>query len=193
MPLLLALLAWRYLRHPDRNAETARMVIGWTALLIGGLGLLHIAHGTPGPSDGMAAIRAAGGLIGYAVSAPLVAASPRGSRRRCWPWSPGSACWSSPARRCTGYRPGWPSCTASCAAGPPAGAEAEADDDRRAAGAPRRWQGAQEAEAIEAGDHDRPYDTPLLGGTIRRASARNLPADAADGGPGRAPAPPARR
>ena len=74
LPILLALLAWRYLRHPDRNADTARMVIGWTALIIGGLGLVHIAHGTPRPADGVAAIRAAGGLIGYAVSAPLVAA-----------------------------------------------------------------------------------------------------------------------
>ena len=72
MPLLLGLLAWRYLRHPDRNADNARMVIGWTALLIGGLGLLHIAHGTPRPVDGTDAIRAAGGFIGYAVSAPLV-------------------------------------------------------------------------------------------------------------------------
>ena len=26
LPVLLALLAWRYLRHPDRNAETGRIV-----------------------------------------------------------------------------------------------------------------------------------------------------------------------
>ena len=73
VPLLLVLLAWRLLRHPDRNADTARMVIGWTALIIGALGLLHIASGTPAPRDGAAAMRAAGGLIGYAASAPLVA------------------------------------------------------------------------------------------------------------------------
>src|SRR5580704_7341448 len=29
VPLLLALLAWRFLRHPENNAATARMVIGW--------------------------------------------------------------------------------------------------------------------------------------------------------------------
>ena len=57
VPVLLALLAWRYLRHPDRNADTARMIIGWTALIIGGLGLVHIAHGTPRSSDGVPAIR----------------------------------------------------------------------------------------------------------------------------------------
>jgi hypothetical protein len=35
VPLLVVLLAWRYLRHPDRNSETARAAIGWTALLLG--------------------------------------------------------------------------------------------------------------------------------------------------------------
>src|SRR5215469_15009593 len=40
-PILIALLAWRFLRHPDRNADTARMVIGWTALLAAVLGLVH--------------------------------------------------------------------------------------------------------------------------------------------------------
>ena len=74
VPILLALLAWRFLRHPDRNADTARMVIGWTALIIGALGLVHIANGTPHPSAGSIAMQAAGGLIGYVASAPLVAA-----------------------------------------------------------------------------------------------------------------------
>jgi DNA segregation ATPase FtsK/SpoIIIE, S-DNA-T family len=73
-PLLVALLAWRYLRHPDRNAETARAAIGWTALLLGVLGMIHIAKGTPHPSDGSAAMRAAGGYLGYAVSGPLASA-----------------------------------------------------------------------------------------------------------------------
>ena len=49
------------------------MVIGWTALLAGVLGLVHVASGTPGLSAGLPAIRSAGGLIGYALSAPLVA------------------------------------------------------------------------------------------------------------------------
>ena len=70
-PVLAALLCWRYLRHPDRNAETGRVVIGWSALSIGVLGLVHIANGTPAPSDGAVAMRHAGGLIGFAASAPL--------------------------------------------------------------------------------------------------------------------------
>ena len=73
VPILLSLLAWRYLRHPDRNADTARMVIGWIALLVGALGLVHVASGTPGLSAGVSAIRSSGGLIGYTASAPLVA------------------------------------------------------------------------------------------------------------------------
>jgi DNA segregation ATPase FtsK/SpoIIIE, S-DNA-T family len=73
-PLLVAMLAWRYLRHPDRNSETARAAIGWTALLLGVLGMIHIAKGTPRPSDGSAALRGAGGLLGYAVSGPLASA-----------------------------------------------------------------------------------------------------------------------
>jgi S-DNA-T family DNA segregation ATPase FtsK/SpoIIIE len=72
IPLLLAMLAWRFMRHPDRNKETERAVIGWVALLIGLLGLIHIAKGTPYPSAGAAAIRTAGGIVGFAVSAPLV-------------------------------------------------------------------------------------------------------------------------
>jgi S-DNA-T family DNA segregation ATPase FtsK/SpoIIIE len=73
IPLLLALLGWRFMRHPDRNSETSRAVIGWVALLIGVIGLIHIAKGTPHPSDGVSAIRGAGGYVGYAVSAPLAA------------------------------------------------------------------------------------------------------------------------
>ena len=73
VPILLGLLAWRYLRHPDRNADTARMVIGGIALLVGALGLVHVASGTPGLTAGVSAIRSSGGLIGYTASAPLVA------------------------------------------------------------------------------------------------------------------------
>ena len=74
VPVLVALLAWRFLRHPDRNSATMRAVIGWAALLLGALGLIHIAKGTPRPSDGATAMHRAGGLIGYAVSSPLASA-----------------------------------------------------------------------------------------------------------------------
>src|ERR1700759_4687732 len=70
-PLLAGMLSWRYLRHPEHNAQAGRVAIGWSALTIGVLGLLHIANGTPAPSDGAQAMRHAGGLIGFVVSAPL--------------------------------------------------------------------------------------------------------------------------
>jgi DNA segregation ATPase FtsK/SpoIIIE, S-DNA-T family len=71
VPVGVGMLAWRFLRHPDRNSDTGRVVIGWLALGIGALGLVHLAKGTPRPADGMGTIRAAGGLIGYVASAPL--------------------------------------------------------------------------------------------------------------------------
>ncbi|MGW4638759.1 DNA translocase FtsK 4TM domain-containing protein [Sphaerisporangium sp. NPDC004334] len=75
VPVLLALVAWRLLRHPDQNADTGRMIIGWTALLAGLLGIIHVAHATPYPSgpaatDGMDKVSAAGGMVGFIVSAP---------------------------------------------------------------------------------------------------------------------------
>jgi S-DNA-T family DNA segregation ATPase FtsK/SpoIIIE len=70
-PVLVALLAWRLLRHPDHNQATRRAAIGWTALLLSLSGLLEIAKGVPKPSDGSSAIRKAGGYVGYGVGGPL--------------------------------------------------------------------------------------------------------------------------
>ena len=84
VPILLALLAWRYLRHPDRNADTARMVIGWTALIIGALGLVHIAHGTPRPARRHGRDPGGGRLHRLrGVGAAGRGGDARGSRRRC--------------------------------------------------------------------------------------------------------------
>ena len=70
-PALIALLAWRFLRHPDRNQATRRAALGWVALLLGLTGLLEIAKGAPRPSAGGQVIRQAGGYIGYGVGGPL--------------------------------------------------------------------------------------------------------------------------
>ncbi len=72
-PLLLGALGWRFLRHPERSATTGRIVIGWSALLLGILGIVHILHGSPQPAAGAHAMRHAGGLLGFFVSAPMVA------------------------------------------------------------------------------------------------------------------------
>ncbi|MCL3837417.1 FtsK/SpoIIIE family DNA translocase [Aeromicrobium duanguangcaii] len=70
VPILLAVLAWRTLRHPDRNGPAGRQAIGWSAIVGGVLGLVHLAHGTPRPSDPDMAD--AGGAVGFLFSAILV-------------------------------------------------------------------------------------------------------------------------
>src|SRR5690348_16236592 len=182
LPVLAVLLAWRFLRHPDRNSETVRAAIGWTALLLGVLGLIHIAKGTPHPSDGTRAIHLAGGYLGYAVSGPLAAA--------LTPWvaAPllallaafgllvisGTPLHRLPerfgeVREMFGGRP-----------------RAEDGDDglqidegyeagsgrtvRRARGQIARQ--IRLRPAIEAGDHTKPYDTPLLEQDKKRGRPR---------------------
>ena len=181
MPVLAVLLAWRFLRHPDRNTETVRASIGWTALLLGGAGLIHLAKGTPRPSDGVHAMRAAGGFVGYVMSGPLAAA--------VTPWAAapllallalyglllisGTPVHRIPERLAElrvmfGYgRP---------RAGPD-GDDLEIDEDyeagtgrtvRRARGQIARQ--IRLRPAIEAGEHTKPYDTPLIEQDAKRAA-----------------------
>ncbi|MET9462266.1 DNA translocase FtsK [Streptomyces canus] len=71
VPILLAVIAVRFIRHPEKPEANGRIVIGLSALLIGVLGQVHIACGAPARSDGMQAIRDAGGLIGWGAATPL--------------------------------------------------------------------------------------------------------------------------
>ncbi|MGF7236080.1 MAG: DNA translocase FtsK 4TM domain-containing protein [Frankia sp.] len=66
--------AWRLVRHPSDPDSRGRVVIGWAAFCLGALGLLHILHGLPNPSDGAAAMDGAGGYAGFLASSPLSAA-----------------------------------------------------------------------------------------------------------------------
>jgi len=68
VPILFAVLAWRTLRHPDKGGPAGRQVIGWAAVVGGVLGLVHLAHDVPRPSD-MPAMREAGGAVGFLFSA----------------------------------------------------------------------------------------------------------------------------
>jgi DNA segregation ATPase FtsK/SpoIIIE-like protein len=172
IPILLGLLAWRFLRHPASNADTARMVIGWTALLVGALGLVHVASGTPELSAGLPAIRSAGGVVGFAVSAPLVAVITK------WAAIPVLALISgfgllvvtgTPLHRVPdrvaelhGFILRRPA---------PAGMEtngAAADGASR----PVAKLSRRRTEALEVGARDRAYDTPLLGGLLGRRDAQ---------------------
>jgi DNA segregation ATPase FtsK/SpoIIIE, S-DNA-T family len=69
-PILLALMAWRTLRHPDHNGPAGRQVIGWSAFLLGFLGLINIARGLPRTNE-PERLRDAGGIIGYISSSLL--------------------------------------------------------------------------------------------------------------------------
>ncbi len=69
-PILLALMAWRTLRHPDRNGPGGRQAVGWSALLLGLLGLVNIAHGLP-RTNAPEQLREAGGIVGYISSSLL--------------------------------------------------------------------------------------------------------------------------
>ncbi|MFF9086460.1 DNA translocase FtsK [Streptomyces sp. NPDC014991] len=71
VPILLAVIAVRFVRHPEKPEANGRIVIGLSALVVGVLGQVHIACGAPARSAGMQAIRDAGGLIGWAAATPL--------------------------------------------------------------------------------------------------------------------------
>ncbi|MGA8850297.1 MAG: DNA translocase FtsK 4TM domain-containing protein [Aeromicrobium sp.] len=73
VPILLIIVAWRTLRHPDVNGPVGRQVTGWVLVTGGILGLVHLSHGVPRPSDqDTDAMREAGGAIGYLFSAVLI-------------------------------------------------------------------------------------------------------------------------
>ncbi len=71
VPILLGVIAVRFIRHPEQPEANGRIVIGLSALVIGVLGQVHIACGSPARSDGIQGIQDAGGLIGWGVATPL--------------------------------------------------------------------------------------------------------------------------
>ncbi|MCC3769183.1 DNA translocase FtsK [Streptomyces sp. UNOC14_S4] len=71
VPILLGVIAIRLIRHPERPEANGRIVIGLSALVVGVLGQVHVACGSPGRGDGAGALRNAGGLIGWAAAQPL--------------------------------------------------------------------------------------------------------------------------
>jgi S-DNA-T family DNA segregation ATPase FtsK/SpoIIIE len=73
VPVALLVLAWRTMRPSQEETPAGRTLLGWICLVGGLLGLVHLSHGVPRPSDHDAdAMREAGGAIGYLVSAVLV-------------------------------------------------------------------------------------------------------------------------
>jgi|RhiMetdeSRZDD1v2_1073273.scaffolds.fasta_scaffold19196_4 DNA segregation ATPase FtsK/SpoIIIE, S-DNA-T family len=72
IPPALLVIAWRTLRRPESNGPAGRQIVGWTALTLGVMGLVHLAHGLPRPAGGSEEMRNAGGAVGYFTSALLV-------------------------------------------------------------------------------------------------------------------------
>ncbi|MET4925374.1 DNA translocase FtsK [Streptomyces sp. PSRA5] len=72
VPILLGAVAVRLILYPQRPEANGRIVIGLSALVIGVLGLVHIACGSPGRDAGTEAMQDAGGLIGWSASMPLI-------------------------------------------------------------------------------------------------------------------------
>ncbi|MFC5753503.1 DNA translocase FtsK 4TM domain-containing protein, partial [Actinomadura rugatobispora] len=190
LPVLLAVLAWRTLRHPEHNDDTGRVVIGMTALIVGVLGIVHIAAGVPAPARGMDEVRRAGGVVGWLSSAPLeaalsgwvavpllillsgfgllvVTATPiaRVPERLNELWSVATL----------QGRPGRPSRPLDRGRDADDGEDGRADDretaeaskpKRRRKPKPERAARGGEGEAgdpaVEVGEHSKPYDTPVL-------------------------------
>ncbi|MFT4287601.1 DNA translocase FtsK [Nocardioides sp.] len=73
VPLALVYVGLRTMRDPIATGPAGRQVVGWSAIGLGVLGVVHIANGNPQPQGGNAdALQGAGGAVGYVVSALLL-------------------------------------------------------------------------------------------------------------------------
>ncbi|HMG29521.1 MAG TPA: DNA translocase FtsK 4TM domain-containing protein [Jiangellaceae bacterium] len=176
VPVLLGLLAWRALRHPDRNGPGGRQLVGWTALALGVLGLIHIAAGMPRPVDGPAAMQNAGGAVGFVASTvpadllTVVVATPLLSLLSAYGLLvvTGTPVHELPAR-------------AQAIRNWVTGTTPATDGDEDGPAAPRRSLLRRRGRATDVPEDGRPYDSPLL---RERALARKVVAgeDADDEG-----------
>ncbi len=188
IPVLFALLGWRFFRHPDRNSALPPAEIGWTALLIGGLGLFSIARGVPTlehAGGGWPAVKTAGGFIGMVAAWPLAkgltpwVATPLLGLVGCYGLLviTGTPVRHVPDRlaglaELFGYqRPLEEDYDDAY--------DEDEDEDDELTGGPRRrdiGRGPIKLKGvIEAGDHVRPYDTPVVGPGRRRGAGGALP------------------
>ncbi|NCD19951.1 MAG: cell division protein FtsK, partial [Actinobacteria bacterium] len=72
LPVLFAILAIRLFRNPEDSRANGRVTIGVTILVAAVAGLVHIGNDLPSPFTDIAAAEAAGGVLGWALAAPLV-------------------------------------------------------------------------------------------------------------------------
>jgi S-DNA-T family DNA segregation ATPase FtsK/SpoIIIE len=72
LPVILVLFAVWLFRHPASVHDNGRIGIGLALLLTTISAICHIFGGQPQPADGIEAIAAAGGVLGWVLAAPLV-------------------------------------------------------------------------------------------------------------------------
>ncbi|WP_026411990.1 DNA translocase FtsK [Actinomadura oligospora] len=179
LPVVLAVLAWRTLRHPEHNEDTGRVVIGMTALGVGVLGIVHIASGHPAPANDMAGVRGAGGVVGWLVAAPLRATL------SAWVAVPLLLLLSAfgllvvtatpIARVPDRLAELWAIATLQ---GRPERPDETADEDAKPKR--RRKKKDEEEDGLEVGEHSRPYDTPVLDDAPAKKEKARKSGDLAD-------------
>ncbi|MBV2367243.1 DNA translocase FtsK [Streptomonospora nanhaiensis] len=172
LPLLFLPFAWRLMRTPGTGqTDVGRLFIGAASLLVGLLGLIHIGHGIPWPAEDPQAVREAGGIIGFAASGPL--------SLLVTPWVTGVllamllifgllVVTATPVYRIPERLRQLFGGLMEPDSGPHAGVDIlnpPAEDDTpkpRRRRKPRPAPADAEADTGVAGDHERPYDTPVV-------------------------------
>ncbi|WP_116247849.1 DNA translocase FtsK [Nocardiopsis sp. FIRDI 009] len=167
LPLLFLPLAIRLMRTPSsaREGDAGRLFIGFSAIMLGLLGLIHIGHGVPQPSEGLAALMDSGGLIGYVASGPLSAI--------VTPWLTGLllvlilvfgvlVVTATPIRRIPDRLQTLFGALLERDTGPDSGLGILGADPGQDRAKPRRKPRRKRTEETVAGDHERPYDSPVL-------------------------------
>ena len=75
VPVVFLLIGMRMLRRPmteEVASADSRILIGLSCFTAAAAGLVHISEGVPQPPDGAVGMRAAGGIVGFLASDPLV-------------------------------------------------------------------------------------------------------------------------
>ncbi len=71
LPVLLVAMAIRLFRTPQEGDANYRIVFGSVLLALAVGGIIHIANDAPSPSDGLAPVQEAGGILGFLIGTPL--------------------------------------------------------------------------------------------------------------------------
>ncbi|GAB2491028.1 DNA translocase FtsK [Nocardiopsis aegyptia] len=168
LPLLFLPVAVKLMRTPasGREGDAGRLFIGFSSIMLGLLGLIHIGHGIPQPSEGLEALQKSGGLIGFVASGPLSAV--------ITPWLTGLllvlvllfgilVVTATPIRRIPERLQTLFGALLERDTGPDAGIGIlGADAEKKKKPAKPRRKASRSAEESVAGDHERPYDSPVL-------------------------------